>query len=444
MGEYGIAVSNVDIKATRHVVEPGHVFAFALISSMFFAWGLAANMTDTLLAAFKRILSLTDFQTTFVQYAYFGAYFCFAIPASVLVKRFGYKAGILAGLGLYILGALLFHPASVSMRYESFLLALYVLAAGLSILETSANPYVYALGSADTATQRLNLAQAFNPIGAITGALLGKFFILGNLHHADAHTRAGLDSVSLHAIQRTELAGVMTPYVGVACALLLIWLIIAATKMPLGAGIDSTERVDLLATAMRLLHRGRYLSAVGTQFLYVGAQVGIWSFTIRYVMDRLGVDEAQAATYYTASLVLFFISRFACTWLMNVIRAEILLGVLAGLAAALTVVAALSHDKLGVCALIGVSGCMSLMFPTIYGIGLAGLGADAKLGGAGLVMAIVGGAVVTGFQGIVSDRLGDIGESFVVPAVCFVAVGIFAFATRGTEQRAPTGHGLLE
>jgi FHS family L-fucose permease-like MFS transporter len=445
IADRGAVVLDADMKATQHVVEPRHLFTFGLISSMFFAWGLAANMTDTLLAAFKRILSLSDFQTTFVQYAYFGAYFCFAIPASLLVKRFGYKAGILVGLGLYIAGALLFHPASVAMRYESFLLALYVLAAGLSILETSANPYVYALGSAQTATQRLNLAQSFNPIGAITGALLGKLFILGNLHHADAQARAGLDFATLHEIQSAELAGVMSPYVGVACVLLLIWLIIAVRKIPAGGGADSAASVDFAATAARLLRRKRYMFAVGTQFVYVGAQVGIWSFTIRYVMDRLGVNEAQAASYYTASLVLFFVSRFVCTWLMSVIRAEVLLGVLAVVAAALSLIAAFSYGKPGVYTLIGVSGCMSLMFPTIYGMGLAGLGADAKLGGAGLVMAIVGGAIVTGFQGVVSDRLGDIGKSFVVPAVCFVTVAIFAFTVRGTTQRdAHPIDGVLE
>lgn len=428
----------------RRVVEPGHVFTFGLLATMFFAWGLAANMTDTLLAAFKRILSLSDFQTTFVQYAYFGAYFCFAIPASMLVKRFGYKSGILVGLGLYISGALLFYPASVSMRYESFLMALYMLAAGLSILETCANPYVYALGAAETATQRLNLAQSFNPIGAITGALLGKFVILGNLHHADAQARASLDSAVLHQIQKGELAGVMSPYVGVACALLVIWLLIAARKMPPGVGPGDTEKVELLATAGRLLRRKRYLFAVGTQFIYVGAQVGVWSFTIRYVMDRLGMNEAEAATYYTASLVLFFISRFVCTWLMSVIRAEVLLGVLACLAAALALLTALSHGLFGVYTLIGISGCMSLMFPTIYGIGLAGLGGDAKLGGAGLVMAIVGGAVVTGLQGIVSDRLGDIGESFVIPAICFAGVAVFAFTAEGCAAAGHSqGRGLV-
>jgi FHS family L-fucose permease-like MFS transporter len=422
-------------RAKQRVVDSRHAFIFCLITSMFFAWGLAANMTDTLLAAFKRIMSLSDFQTTFVQYAYFGAYFCFAIPASLLVKKYGYKAGILAGLGLYITGALLFYPASVSMSYGWFLAALYVLAAGLSFLETSANPYIYALGASETATQRLNLAQVFNPIGAIAGALLGKFFILSNLHHADASARAALSTATLHDIQQAELAAVMGPYVGVAVVLLLIWLLIASQKMPADAALESSTKLDLPGTAARLMRNRRYVAAVSAQFLYVGAQVGIWSFTIRYVMDRLGVNEADAATYYTWSLMLFFISRFVCTWLMSLIRAETLLGAFAGIAVLLCVIAAVSHGAFGVYALIGVSGCMSLMFPTIYGIGLAGLGADAKVGGAGLVMAIVGGAVITGVQGLVSDLTGDIGISFMIPALCFVAVALFGFMT-GTRALA--------
>jgi len=387
----GVSPECIGAQEASHVVEPRYLMQFILITSMFFAWGLAANMTDTLLSAFKRILSLSDFQSTFVQYAFFGAYFCFAIPAALLVKKYSYKTGILVGLGMYIAGAFAFYPASLSMRYESFLAALYVLAAGLSILETTANPFIYSLGSAETATRRLNLAQIFNPVGAITGALLSKFFILSSLHHADARTRAGLDLMTLHDMQRVELAGVMGPYVGVALTLLLIWLAIALRGTPSEAKSGIAERLDFTASVRRLLMSKRYVSAVLVQFLYAGAQVGVWSFTIRYVMNRLELNEAGAATYYTAALVLFFVSRFVCTWLMDKIRAETLLGALASLAVILCIITSSSQGKLGVTALIGVSGCMSLMFPTIYGIGLTGLGSDTKLGGAGLVMAIVGG-----------------------------------------------------
>lgn len=415
-------------------VAPGQAVTFALITSLFFAWGLAANMTDTLLAAFKRILSLSDFQTTFVQYAFFGAYFCFAIPASMTVKRFGYKAGILVGLGLYIAGALLFFPASLSLKYEPFLIALYILAAGLSFLETSANPYIYSLGPARTATQRLNFAQAFNPVGSITGALLAQFFILNQLHHASASERAAMGPEALQALQKGELAAVMGPYVGVALVLAIIFAAIALLRMPAAGGDHgpvAEEKTDLLGSLKRLAANRRYVSAVLVQFLYVGAQVGVWSFTIRYVMDRLQVNEADAAGYYTFGLVLFFMSRFLCTWLMSFIRAEALLALMAAIAVALCLLAAISHGMVGVYAVVAVSGCMSLMFPTIYGMGLAGLGPDAKVGGAGLVMAIVGGAVIAGLQGLMSDLTGSIGLTFVLPAACFAAVMVFGLRVRG-------------
>lgn len=421
-------------------VAPGQVVTFALITSLVFAWGLAANMTDTLLAAFKRILSLSDFQTTFVQYAFFGAYFCFAIPASMMVKKYGYKAGILVGLGLYIAGALLFYPASLSLKYEPFLIALYILAAGLSFLETSANPYIYSLGPALTATQRLNFAQAFNPVGSITGALLAQFFILNQLHHATADDRATMSPAALEALQKAELSAVMGPYVGVALVLAVIFVTIALRRMPAvetGHTYAANEgKTDLLGSLKRLVANRRYVTAVVVQFLYVGAQVGVWSFTIRYVMDRLHVNEADAASYYTLALVLFFISRFLCTWLMSFIRAEMLLAIMAAIAVALCVVAALSHDMIGVYAVVGVSGCMSLMFPTIYGMGLAGLGPDTKVGGAGLVMAIVGGAVIAGLQGLLSDLTGSIGLTFLLPAACFAVVMAFGLRVRGSEAAA--------
>lgn len=433
------SVQNPPSPARVRFVAQGQVVTFVLITSLFFAWGLAANMTDTLLAAFKRILSLSDFQTTFVQYAFFGAYFCFAIPASMTVKRFGYKAGILVGLGLYIAGALLFFPASLSLKYEPFLVALYILAAGLSFLETSANPYIYSLGPARTATQRLNFAQAFNPVGSITGALLAQFFILNQLHHASASERAAMGPEALEALQKGELAAVMGPYVGVALVLAIIFAAIALLRMP-AAGLEqgavqgelAEEKTDLVGSLKRLIANRRYVSAVLVQFLYVGAQVGVWSFTIRYVMDRLHVNEADAAGYYTFGLVLFFISRFLCTWLMSFIRAEALLALMAAIAVVLCLLAAVSHGMIGVYAVVAVSGCMSLMFPTIYGMGLSGLGPDTKVGGAGLVMAIVGGAVIAGLQGLMSDLTGSIGLTFLLPAACFGAVMVFGLRVRGS------------
>lgn len=415
--------------ATAHetvpIVPRHYLVAFVLITSMFFAWGLANNMTDTLLAAFKKIMSMSDFETAFVQYAFYGAYFCFALPAALMTKKFTFKAGILFGLALFILGSLLFYPASQTMQYAHFLIALYILAGGLAFLETSANPYILALGSPQTATQRLNLAQSFNPIGSMTGVLLSKVFILTHLNSADADMRRTMSSEELSVIQRDELSAVMGPYVGVAFILVLIWLVIAFTTMPRAS--DASSNLDLMPTLKRLLSRRRYVASVIAQFFYVGAQIGIWSFTIRYVMVNLQVDEAAASSYYLASLLIFVASRFLCTGLMQFIRPTALLTAMAMLACLLTVSAIGLHGIWGVYALVAVSGCMSLMFPTIYGLGLYGLGDDAKIGGAGLVMAVVGGAVLTGAQGLVSDMTGDIHLAFLVPALCFVIVAAFGF-----------------
>jgi len=419
---------------SNELIQKGQIVLFVIITSLFFAWGLAANMTDTLLAAFKRIMSMSDYQTTFVQYAFYGSYFFFALPAALLITRFSYKIGILIGLATYIVGALMFFPASKTMVYGHFLLALYVLAAGLAFLETSANPFIYKLGPEETATRRLNLAQSFNPIGAIFGVLLSKFFILSNLNEADAEARSLMSAAELEAIQSQELAGVMGPYVGVAIVLILLWILIAVRAFP--ENISKEASVRPVSSLKRLIKKPNYVGAVFAQFIYVGAQVCVWSFTIRYTMANLDVNEASAASYYTAALVAFLFSRFVCTWAMGYIKPVKLLTILAILAALLTGFAANSHSIAGVYALIAVSACMSLMFPTIYGIGLKGLGEDAKIGAAGLVMAIIGGAVITGIQGRVSDLTGSMHASFYVPMVCFLIIALYAFLAKDGKSEA--------
>ncbi|GAB4418179.1 MAG: L-fucose:H+ symporter permease [Bacteroidia bacterium] len=404
----------------------GILLSFVLLTSCFAFWGLANNMTDTLLSAFKRIQSMSDFQTSLIQMAFYGAYFCFALPAALFIRRFSYKSGVLLGLGLFIIGGLLFFPASQTMQYGHFLVALYVLAGGLSILETSANPYVIAIGPAETGTQRLNLAQSFNPIGSIMGVVVSQVFILSELRQLSPDERAALAPDALRAIQADELAAVMGPYVAVSVILVVIWLLIALRRMPVVAEHTDGQPLHLAATFGRLLRNRRYLWGVVAQFFYVGAQIGVWSYTIRYVMQALDLDEAGAASYYIAALVLFTVSRFVCTWLMTYIPPARLLLLLALLATALTGLAILADGYTGVLALTGISGCMSLMFPTIYGGAVRGLGADTKIGGAGLIMAILGGAVLTALQGWVSDSTGSIHLSFLVPMACFVVVAVYA------------------
>ncbi len=405
---------------------------FALVTSLFLMWGLANNMTDTLLAAFKKIMSMTDFQTSWIQFAFYGSYFCLALPAAIFIKKYTYKAGLLVGLSFFIGGSLLFYPASQTMVYGHFLAALFILAGGLSIIETTANPYVLAMGPSKTATQRLNLAQSFNPIGSISGVLLSKFFILSHLNHAGADERAGMSEASLQAIQTEELNAVMGPYVGIAFVLLFIAILIALSKMPRAA--PTNERVDLIATLKRLIKQKRYTLGVMAQFFYVGAQIGVWSFMIRYVMLELNVNEEQASSWYVAALVLYLISRFLCTWLMRFIAPRKLLFWVAALAVLLTTIVITGSGYIGVGALVGISGCMSLMFPTIFGIAAEGLGKDQKIGGSGMIMAILGGAVLTMIQGQVSDTTGSIKLAYAVPLVCFLIVAYYAAVSGRIKQ----------
>ncbi|WP_242132512.1 L-fucose:H+ symporter permease [Aestuariivivens marinum] len=390
---------------------------FILITSLFLVWGLFNNMTDTLLAAFKRIMSMTDFQTSWIQTAFYGSYFCLAIPAALYIKRFTYKSGVLLGLGLFIGGAMLFYPASISMQYAHFLIALFVLAGGLAILETTANPYIIAMGPEETATRRLNLAQSFNPIGSILGIIIGKIFILSHLNMATAAEREQMNKVDLEAIQLEELNAVMGPYVIVALLLVTLWVIIYFVKMPVAS--DDAQDFNVLPKVKRLLKNKNYLMGIVAQFFYCGAQIGVWSFTIRYVMQEFNLNEQDASNYYLASIVLFMFSRFICTWLMQFIQPKKLLVILAFVAMIATASVIFIKGTIGVYSLVLISACMSLMYPTIFGLAINGLKDDTKIASSGLVMAIVGGAVLTPLQGLVSDGLQSISYSYFVPLISF-------------------------
>jgi len=413
------------------LIPPGILWPFILLTSLFAWWGLANNMTDTLLAAFKRIKSMSDVQTSLIQIAFYGSYFCFALPAALFIKKFTYKAGVLLGLALFIIGGLLFYPASKTMEYWHFLAALYILAGGLSVLETSTNPYVIVLGPEETGTRRLNLAQSFNPIGSIVGVVVSKYFILSHLRGLSAGERAALPPEELKHIQSQELAAVMGPYVVVSIILIVLWILIATCKMPNAADRPAAGAVDgsFKAAVRRLLRNRHYVWGVIAQFFYVGAQIGVWSFTIRYVMNELGLNEEQSSTYYIAALVLFVTSRFICTGLMNFFTPRQILFTLSLLAVGCSSVVIFVGGHAGVYALVGISGCMSLMFPTIYGLAVRGLGEDTKIGGSGLIMAILGGAVITAVQGQVSDFTGSIAMSYIVPLLCFVIIAFYGLST---------------
>ena len=388
------------------VIERKYLLPFVLVTSLFALWGLANNMTDTLLAAFKRIMQMSDTQTSFIQMAFYGAYFCLALPAALFIRKYSYKSGVVLGLSLYAAGALMFLPAARIESYAFYLIAIYILAAGCSVLETTANPYIMSMGSPETATRRLNIAQSFNPIGSILGILVSKFFIL--------------QDISLTSISGT--------YAAVGAVLLVIMVVMLFAKMP--EGKEAEQQNSLKATFHRLFKNKKYTWGVVAQFFYVGAQIGVWSFTIRLVMKELDMVEAQAATIYLISIIGFCVSRFVYTWLMKYAAPERLLFVGAVLSAVCSLMVVFTGGWTAVVALILISVFMSLMFPTIYGIALgsmSGTEGDIKIGASGIIMAILGGALLTPVQGMVSDAAG-VNLSYIVPFGCFVVVLIYALS----------------
>lgn len=389
-------------------IDRRHAVSFALVTSMFLLWGLANNMTDTLLAAFKRIMSMSDTQTSLIQFAFYGSYFCFALPAALFIRRRSFKSGIILGLLLYAAGAMLFLPAARVTSYGFYLVAIYVMAGGCSVLETTANPYVMSMGDPRTATRRLNIAQSFNPVGSILGILMSKYFIL--------------DNISLYSISGT--------YAALGLVLLGILVVMLFARMPLGKDDDRSDSVG--DSFRRLLSNRLYRRGVVAQFFYVGAQIGVWSFTIRLVMQETGRLEAAASSIYLLSIIGHCLSRFIYTGLMRWFSPSRLLtfgGVMSALLS-LTVVLSAGTGWLCITSLVLISSFMSLMFPTIYGIALGGImrgdhPGDSKIGASGLIMSILGGALLTPLQGMVSDHT-NIYTSYAVPAFCFVVVTAYA------------------
>ncbi len=404
----------------------GMLFLFLALVSCFTAWGVAQDLTTPMVAGFKRIFDMSTFQASLVQLAYFGAYFLLALPAAFINQRFGYKTGVLTGLGLAAIGAFAFYPASKIMTYEAFLVALFAMAAGCSILETSANPYVMSLGPEETATRRLNLAQSFNPLGTIIGVVLASTLIFPKL--ADPVDISSLTEAELHTIRAGELGAVMGPYLGLACVLIAIAVVIAIQKAPpiIEEFPDAGPIEGGNGALFRILWRNkRYRYGVIAQFANVAAQVCTWTFMILYVQQALGGSLEKGGLYLTISLVVFLISRFLMTWVIGRIRATKVLAALAALAVVLCIFAMASPNRAGVVAVVALSFCLSLMFPTIYGVALKGLGPATKFGAAGLVMAIVGGAILPLVQGVVVDATSP-AISFIVPAACFAVVGLYA------------------
>lgn len=401
---------------------------FVLIVTCFAAWGVLNNMTDPLVSVFSSVFSMGAFQSSLVQFAFYGAYCVLAIPAAWINSHLGYKGGVLIGLLLASFGGFLFFPASQIMTYTMFLVALFTLAAGLSILETSANPYVMAMGPEGTATRRLNFAQAFNPVGSNLGVLLAALLILPHVNAASAEERASLPPAELEAMRSAELQAVMGPYIGVAVLLAVIAIAIAAVRVPRNPSLLSDARSGMAplpgSRIVRLLKNRRYSFGVVAQFFNIAAQTCIWTFTLHYMMETLGVDDTHAGYWLQASLVVFLVSRFVMVGLMGRVDPRRLMLVMCVLGVVLSVVAVATGNLLGAVAIVLLSACISLLFPTIYGIALEGLGQDTKYGAAGLIMAIVGGALMPLVQGWVID-VSSAQVSYLVVAVCFAVVAAY-------------------
>lgn len=403
---------------SHHIIPKNYLFPFVLLASCFMWWGIANNLTDPLVKVFKEIFQgLSNFQSSLIQFGFYGGYFCLAIPGAIIARKFSYKTGVLVGLGFYILGCILLFPASLAREFVFFILAYYVLASGLSILETSANPYILSLGSENTATQRLNFAQAFNPLGSVIGVLLAQLLVMARLPTVD-------NKISITAAQQSEaLATVIFPYLAIAAILIVVWLLILFTKMP--TAFDPDSKVHFFVTFRRLFKNPNYVFAVIAQFFYVGVQISAWTFTNFYIPDQIGVSQEVALRYHTGALVLFGACRFLATWLMNYIKPARLLLYAAALGAILSCIVIFVGGYVGVYSLVAISGCMSLMFPTIFGLGSRGLGSDRKVGSSGLIMAILGGALITPLQGAFIDW-SNVSISYIIPLVCFIVIALFA------------------
>ncbi len=412
-----------------------YIAPFILITSCFALWGFANDITNPMVKAFSKIFRMNVTEGTLVQVAFYGGYFAMAFPAAIFIRKYSYKAGVLLGLGLYALGAFLFFPAMLTGTYAPFLLAYFILTCGLSFLETSSNPYILSMGTEETATRRLNLAQSFNPMGSLLGMYVAMNFIQNKLNPMDTVARSQLSDAEFEAIRDSDLQILIEPYLIIGIVILVILLIIRMTKMPKNG--DTNKNIDFIPTLKRIFSKSNYREGVIAQFFYVGAQIMCWTFIIQYgtrLFMEQGMAEQDAEVlsqkYNIVAMVVFCISRFICTFMLRFINPGMLLKILAIAGGLLTIGVIGFQNIWGLYCLVAVSACMSLMFPTIYGIALNRLGDDAKFGAAGLIMAILGGSVLPPVQAYIIDQqilfgMPAVNLSFVLPLICFIVITIY-------------------
>ncbi len=416
-----------------------YLVPFVLITSCFALWGFANDITNPMVKAFSKIFRMSATDGALVQVAFYGGYFAMAFPAAMFIRRFSYKAGVLVGLGLYAFGALMFYPAKTTGEYYPFLLAYFILTCGLSFLETSSNPYILSMGTEETATRRLNLAQSFNPMGSLLGMYVAMNFIQAKLDPLDTASRAKLSPAEFEAIKEYDLSVLIAPYLAIGLVIAVMFLLILFWRMPKNG--DKNHNINFIPTLRRIFSMPHYREGVITQFFYVGVQIMCWTFIIQYGTRVLMADgmaeqaaEVLSQKYNIVAMVIFCCSRFICTFLLRFVNTGRLLMLLAIVGGVLVVGVIFLQNIYGLYCLVGVSACMSLMFPTIYGIALTGLGDDAKFGAAGLIMAILGGSVLPPLQASIIDKgemfgMPAVNVSFILPFVCFVVIAIYGHRT---------------
>jgi len=423
--------SEEKVVVSKHVIVP-----FILITTLFALWGFANDITNPLVATFGRVMEISSSKAAFVQLAFYGGYFTMALPAALFIKKFSYKTAILIGLGLYATGALMFYPAASYGIFGFFLVSLYILTFGLAFLETTANPYILSMGSKETATRRLNFAQSFNPLGSIAGMFIAKEFILGKIEATDNFS--SLPEAEKLAIRTHDLLVIRDPYIALGLVVIAMFIIIAVYKMPKFK--NEGKEMSFREGVLKLFKNKRYVEGVIAQVFYVAAQIMCWTFIIQYAYN-IGIPYEKAQFYNMIAMGIFIASRFISTALMKYFNPGKMLFVFA-LGGVLTSLGAIFIvGQTGLICLVATSAFMSLMFPTIYGIALKDMGDEAKIGAAGLVMAIVGGALMPPLQGRILDIGGkgfsdvmilsvpEVNFSFILPFICFIIIAIYGYRT---------------
>jgi FHS family L-fucose permease-like MFS transporter len=433
---------NANVKSEQHppMFAAGNMLPFFLVTALFLFWGIPSNMNDILIKQFMKSFEITRFKAGLIQSAFYMGYFLLAVPAALVMRRYGYKTGLVIGLFLYSAGTFLFYPAAMVGQYGFFLFALFVIASGASFLETGANSFVAMLGDPRTSERRLNFSQAFNPVGAVTGVLAGTIFILSGVELNPQQVAALKTAGTYDAYLRGETLRVVTPYLVLGTVIFLWALLILKTKFPKVAEEAEPAEGRAHGKARDLVHYPHFVRGVIAQFLYVGAQVGTWSYYITYIQDYTHRPEKVAGYFLTGTLFAFGVGRFTATYLMKFIPPTRLMGLYGIINTALVALAVLFPGWLGVGAVFMTSFFMSLMFPTIFALGIKELGPNTKLGGSIIIMSIIGGACAPPAMGLIFQATRSMAVAMLVPLVCYIFITYYALY--GSRVRVPVLEGV--